>query len=248
MKKTLLMMTAAFAATLAAAAVEKTSVMDVWTAGPDFYADGTPVLAGETYLLVYVKAGAEFAGIYTDGSLVDPDNNQAVLKLPATSDSRCGYKQVQYHTSQFPANGSWELVLLDTRKNDGTVGGLIAAQGTSSAVAAPSAMTMNATLGGGAGLVAASDTVSPPAAPDSPLPPPTITGLSVDADSVTVSVDNVMDGSLYQIVSTDDLKTGGWQVVVERVQSDNLLADAVVPLNADKSKSGARFFKVMRKQ
>ena len=74
MKKTLSMVSGLLLA-LSVFGVEeglKQLTLAISTPGPDTYADGTPVLVGESYLLVYANQGATFQGLYMDGTLVDP--------------------------------------------------------------------------------------------------------------------------------------------------------------------------------
>lgn len=42
--------------------------------GEDYYADGSPLLQGECYAVVWQRNGTEFKGFYRDGSPVDPEN------------------------------------------------------------------------------------------------------------------------------------------------------------------------------
>ena len=44
------------------------------TRGPDRYADGTSVLEGEVYALVWVRNGFEFKGVDMNGAAVDAEN------------------------------------------------------------------------------------------------------------------------------------------------------------------------------
>lgn len=243
MKKTLSVMSGmVLAAVMTGIAAQETPlVVEVSTPGPDYYADGTPVLVGETYLLVYVKAGATFAGVRTDGSLIDPDNNKKVFEAKAVEGAKCGFIPVQYLESMYPANGSWVVVLLDTRKADGSVGGLVAAQGAGTSVAGGG----NAMAGPQAlsravgGMVATSMTPSP-----ADTPPPVITALNKDAAGVALEIGNVSGGALYTVVATDDLAKGasGWQPVADRVQGRGA---ASVALDAGQETGGARFFKVI---
>jgi hypothetical protein len=188
--------------------------LSVSTPGPDTYADGTEVLAGETYLLVYVKEGATFQGVYTDGALVDPVNNTVATRAHAVEGAKCGFTAIQYPATMFPAGGSWVIVLLDTRRSDGSVGGLVASHGVSAAVGAAAALStsLNA-VEGAAGLSASGDAPSPVG-----TPVPVITAVRPGLDGVGVQFKNVSDGALYKIMSTTDLAdANGWQAVAERV-------------------------------
>ncbi len=59
------------------------------SAGPDKYADGTTVVDGEVYALIWVKTDATFGGINADGSLVDATNNKIVSAASLAKDGGC---------------------------------------------------------------------------------------------------------------------------------------------------------------
>ena len=183
------------------------------TPGPDVYADGTPVLVGETYLLVYLKPGCEFKGVLMDGALVDSVNNVIAAKGYAVQGAKCGYKPIQYASELYPASGKWMIVLLDTRDASGTVGGLVAAVGASVTTTAPSAnSTSLGSLGasaagdGAAGLTASSFSQAPAG-----TPAPVITGVERgNGTMASVRFANFKDGTLYSVQSTTDLSSGAW--------------------------------------
>ncbi len=217
MKKTLsivsflLLGSAAFSAELAQL------TLSISTPGPDLYADGTQVLPGETYLLVYVKQGSAFQGVMSDGTLVDPANNLVATKGAAVPGARCGFKAIQYPADLYPAGGSWVIVLLDTRDASGAVGGLVAAQGASAAAAAASGSStaLNAVSGAGvqeggstSGLTAATLSQAPA---DTPAPVITAVQPQGGGTSVSVRFKNVSDKALYEVQSTTDLASGAWQ-------------------------------------
>lgn len=84
--------------------------------GPDTYADGSTVLDGETYALVWTPDGATFGGFNADGSAVAP--SRVVLKAPLAKEGKCPF--VKYEIDErFAAmnytNGMWAVYLLDTR-------------------------------------------------------------------------------------------------------------------------------------
>ena len=247
MKKTLSLISGLLmAATMFGAEAQDQLTLAMSTPGPDTYADGTPVLAGETYLLVYVKQGAVFGGVCTDGSLVDPVNNVIATTARAVVGAKCGYKAIQYPAATYPEGGSWVIVVLDTRKADGAVGGLIAAQGASAANGAASALSLGAAGGAAAsGLSAAGPAPSPAGTPQ-----PEIAAVQVGDGRVNLRIKNFSDKALYQVQSATSLN-GGWQTVASRVQATaqtvvqgesgaELPADVDVPAG-----DTVRFFKVI---
>jgi len=84
--------------------------------GPDKYADGTTVLDGECYALVYTPDGAEFNGIAGDGTAIAP--SKVAIAAPIAKDGKCPQVQFQidetYRNKEFPG-GTWGVYLLDTR-------------------------------------------------------------------------------------------------------------------------------------
>ena len=93
------------------------------TIGPDTYADGTTVLDGESYALVW-SADGEFDGLYADGSPVNPEE-RVLIVVPGAKDG-C----LQNVVFEVPAaladelrGGAYAIFLLDTRVQnaDGTV-------------------------------------------------------------------------------------------------------------------------------
>jgi len=85
--------------------------------GPDKYADGTPVIDGECYALVWTPDGAEFAGIAGDGKAISP--SKVAIAAPVAKNGKCPLVQFQieevYRNQNFPG-GTWGVYLLDTRR------------------------------------------------------------------------------------------------------------------------------------
>lgn len=101
--------------------------------GVDTYGDGvTPVLDGECYALVWIASECEFAGFKYDGSLVDPINNDIVSDddfyyiCPCAQGGKCPplafiVKEAYRNAHK---NGSYRVVVLDTRVTPTTLAGL----------------------------------------------------------------------------------------------------------------------------
>ena len=130
MKKILMMMLAAVAtsATLPVLAGQDNLLAPFSTKGPDCYVDGTVVKDGESYALVWTKAGAAFAGITVTGEAVGDQNLNRVLCIaPLAKDGRCPDVVVEVNklvADLYAGAGTFSLHLLDTRKADGTPGGV----------------------------------------------------------------------------------------------------------------------------
>ena len=122
-------------ASVARAVSEQNAVLEFSTPGPDFYADGTPVMKGEIYALVWIRSGAVFSGVLNDGTLADPDNCELVIAQPNAGSREVdgvtvGYcRPTLFHVpAEFIAahqDGSYVVALLDTRVKEGASGGLV---------------------------------------------------------------------------------------------------------------------------
>ena len=122
MKKLLMMAVAGLAA--AGFAGMGDALLSFSTQGPDKYADGTTVLDGERYALVWTADGAEFGGFKADGTLVS-ENDRVVILASLAKDGHCPPTlfQVSEATVDALQGGTYGVYLLDTRvkAEDGTV-------------------------------------------------------------------------------------------------------------------------------
>ena len=85
------------------------------TKGPDRYADGSIVMDGECYALVWSKDG-KFEGFSANGECIDPED-RIVLIAPIAKDGRCPpvLFQVPQAEAEELAGGQYAVYLLDTR-------------------------------------------------------------------------------------------------------------------------------------
>jgi hypothetical protein len=119
-------MTSMFFAVVSAMMVYANSINDVClsfsTKGPDCYADGTQVLDGECYALVWSSDGS-FEGFDANGGCVD-SNDKIVLVAPVAKDGKCPpiLFQIPEDDVKILVNGRYSVYLLDTRVSvDGTI-------------------------------------------------------------------------------------------------------------------------------
>ena len=100
------------------------------TKGPDCYADGTVVKDGESYALVWTLTNAVFKGISVDGKAVgSQDDNRVLCIAPLAKGGRCPDVVVEVPAvlaDRYAGAGTFSLHLLDTRRADGTPGGVSA--------------------------------------------------------------------------------------------------------------------------
>lgn len=107
-----------FSAILLANNVADTRI-SFYTEGPDRYSDGTVVLDGESYALVWSKDG-QFDGFTASGRSVDAQD-KVLLIAPIAKGGRCPSVLFQVPVAQAEelAGGEYAVYLLDTRISSG---------------------------------------------------------------------------------------------------------------------------------
>ena len=98
--------------------------LSISTKGPDMYMDGSTVLDGECYAVVWTKAGATFGGFAADGRLLS-ENDRLLLVASLAKGGRCPSTLVEIDVKDMDGfkGGTLALYLLDTRVKaaDGSV-------------------------------------------------------------------------------------------------------------------------------
>ncbi|MCR5753159.1 MAG: hypothetical protein K6G91_14495 [Kiritimatiellae bacterium] len=238
-------------------AAQSDALLAFSTKGPDKYADGTSVLEGEVYALVWVRNGFEFKGVDMNGAAVDAENNAVVAALPIARRSlvrrgavHCPFTlfQIAESFASSHVGGSFSLVLLDTRVADGKGGFKAAGVGVvvqgwgevegSRVKAVPSVMafaTNAAKLG--AKILAQS---SAPAGES--LSKPEVTGIRVEGGLVKLTVKGTDARLLYNV------RAGGRPDLLDRPHfASNAVQGGAgeITLTAPAT-AGAAFFQVTR--
>ena len=95
------------------------------TPGTDRYADGTAVVDGECYALVWSPAGTTFSGFNADGTTVSPED-RLVLAGALAKDGRCPEALFQVPSRDYEElkGGEWTFCLVDTRTASGVPAGV----------------------------------------------------------------------------------------------------------------------------
>ncbi len=196
-------------------------VLTFSTPGPDTYRDGTAVLDGESYALVWTKAGCAFGGMTADGKLVSA-NDRLVLVAGIAEGGRCPTTvfEIDAAAADVYAGGTFSLYLLDTRVKD--AGGRVSVSGVGFAAGRTPAAAAN-----GAGLVVNSVGVAAANGADagaarpgasfngliaqgavslgkvgvhSKIESPKITALRVENGKVALAVEGMMEAADYFVV------------------------------------------------
>lgn len=215
--------------------------------GPDKYADGTTVMDGEIYALVWTKTGATFAGVNADGTLVDPANSKIVSAVPLAKDAHC--PTVMYMltgaNADLDATGSFNVYLFDTRiaAADGTktVAGLNAA-GELSAINATTEVAAAVKGGSSTTVEAAAADAAVVSAVPADAPQPKITAIQVVGGQVVVKVADTVPYLQYGISAGKTPSQLDQKDLVEGVNGTSEGLTLIVDDPADN-----RFFKVIRK-
>ena len=116
--KKLMTMIGAVGLAFAATAAMDDALLTFSTVGPDKYSDGTTVLDGECYALVWTKTGATFGGIAADGTAV-AETDKIVLVAPVAKGGKCPKVVFEVDADDMAKKykgGSWSVLLLDTRR------------------------------------------------------------------------------------------------------------------------------------
>ena len=187
-------------------------VLTFSTLGPDTYADGTTVLDGESYALVWTKAGATFGGIAADGKLLSA-NDKLVLVAGVAEGGRCPTTVFEIEAADYAVyeGGSFALYLLDTRVKD--AGGKVTVAGANTlALTAPEAVNAIGIASTGtptdsasiipqtASLVGAAPVALADVGVHSKIGAPTITALKIEGESVSISVKDTSPTADYFVV------------------------------------------------
>ena len=232
----------AFAAT---AAIDD-ALLSFSTVGPDKYADGTDVLPGECYALVW-SADGQFEGIKADGTTIDPAD-KVVLVAPVAKQGANGMYcpavlyQVDKAFAESHASGQYAVYILDTRVKaaDGTVsvGGVdengalkvvngydAVSAGTTATSAAESIKTVATTAVGGASVATLAE-----------VDAPVITAIKPNGTKITISTSGLSPVATYKVVTGTQLDKVSTEI--------NATADEKGDFTFDKPENGT-FFKVI---
>ena len=255
--KKILAMTALMASVSTFAAVNDL-VLTFSSAGPDTYADGTTVLDGERYALVWLPNDSTGFALAADGTVADSSQGEVILTVPAAKGGKCPTVVFELDAA-FAAThtaGTWGLYLLDTRTSaaDGTVALADASDGRVRAVNAVGSVAgasvrvqakadgfsafapVTATADGA--TVAATASALP-----KDVPQPKIKGIRVEGGFVYVTVENTVPYLRYNLAAGTDPANLGEAKAAEHPVSGKAGDEIILVTPA---KAGGAFFRVNR--
>ena len=214
--------------------------------GPDKYADGTPVMDGEIYALVWAKTGAEFAGFNADGTLVDEVNNKLVSAAPLATAQHCPTVMFMLTGANADLNttGSFGVYLLDTRVStaEGKKVAGVSKDGKFTAINTSTSVAASVKGGSQTSIEAASSSQAVASAVPADAPTPKITAVQVVGGQVIVKVVDTVPYLQYGISAG---KTPSKLDQTDLVDGVNGTAEGLTLIVDDPKEN--RFFKVIRK-
>lgn len=197
---------AAAAVGIAATAMPNDTLLSFGTAGTDRYPDGTAVLDGECYAVVWTRDGAAFGGL-TDKAETVSDDDRLVLVAPIARGGKCPQTVLEISADMMSSyeGGSFGLYLLDTRVRgeDGSIS-LAAQKGgvpetVNSIGAAAEAGASPADFVGNE-ICSATPVSLGTVGVHTQIASPRITAIRVEGDIVTLEVDGMSPAAEYFIV------------------------------------------------
>jgi len=166
----------------------------------DTYADGTRVLDGEWYALVWSSDGV-FDGITTDCRPVDA-NDRVLIVAPLASGGHCPYVIFQVDSRAAECSGEYAVFLLDTRSADGRSVAARTAEGKPALLngaAVTTSYVATAALSGGATVRSSVEERAWDESVVADPKQPTITSFRVEGGRVTIQVGDVLPGVKYNV-------------------------------------------------
>ena len=240
---------------LAATAGINDALLAFSTVGPDKYSDGTTVLDGECYALVWTANGATFGGITADGKTV-ADTDKIVLVAPVAKDGRCPNVlfQVPSATADELKGGTYGVYLLDTRVTDasGNTAPRGAANGQLSLVNGCGLATGATKIGSaenGVATAAEKETngngqvIAAGVAAPANVPQPKITSIKIEGAYVRLTIQNAP--GFLRVNSGADTAVKDSQTVAQDTANMEKDASGDVILYVPKAEGNSGFFKAV---
>lgn len=203
MKNTAIAVLSVLAAALAHAAQDDT-LLTFSTPGVDLYADGSRVLNGECYALVWTKDGASFGGLTADAKTI-AETDRLVLVAPLAKAGRCPTTVLELDAAAAREyeGGTFSLYLLDTRvrNDDGRVALAPFRDGAPQLVNSLGAATDEGAAPAAGGKIKASAPVRlGSVGVYTEIEQPRITSIRVESATVTIEVDRMSPTAEYFVV------------------------------------------------
>lgn len=178
------------------------------TPGQDTYADGTKVLDGERYALVFQPTGTTGAfAVNNDGTTV---NGSVVLVAPLAKNGKCPPVVFEIDSADYKANyegkGKFAVYMLDTRVTATSLY-LPGVSGMTDFVNGYAAATEMKAASGQGNTLAANKVNGAAVGVALEIDSPTITAMKMENGKVTITVNGMSPAATYKVVSGTDIKS-----------------------------------------
>lgn len=240
-------------AALCAAGAQNDPIYNFWTYGPDKYSDGSLVLKGERYVLVWAEDGVSEVTFNADGTV----NGGAIVEVVRTEneDGSCHRYMFEVDVarmSDYPG-GTWCVYLLDTRRWDAN--GNVSVSDELDIVNAAGIVDGSQVLLKPAGDYRPDKTklkenpcvaATPSAVPEGTVDP-VITDIRIDGAEVCVSATNTVPYIQYTLLSADAPDADKFEPAGSAPQTGAADLEGALEFRLPLSESGKAFFKVGRR-
>ena len=238
--KQILLTATVLAVSLAFGAANDT-ILTFSTQGPDTYGDGSTVLDGERYALVWTKDGTAFAGLTADCKPL-ADTTKVIAVAPLAKGGRCPETvfEIDADYAETLKGGSFALYLLDTRVSKtelsgegGVPGGhalpaSVNATGVASSAIASTSQLSTSQLSTSVALATVGVYTK--------IEEPTIAAMKVTGSKIELTVSGMSGAADYMVVQGAEPGKVGAKMVTT-VEGDKLIVD--------RPTAGATFFRVL---
>ena len=238
--KQILLTATVLAGTLAFGAANDT-ILTFSTQGPDTYGDGSTVLDGERYALVWVKDGAAFAGLTADCKPL-ADTTKVIAVAPLAKGGKCPETvfEIDADYAETLKGGSFALYLLDTRVAKTELSGESGGEGTRrpTTVNATGVVAPASELAGTASFasVKAGAVSLATVGVYTKIEEPRIETMKIGSAKIELTVSGMSGAADYMVVQGAEPGKVGAKMTTT-VQGDKLIVD--------KPAGGATFFRVL---
>lgn len=216
-------------------------IFSVSSKGPDRYADGAVVKAGALYAFVWVQTNAVFAGFTADAKLVDGAVNKLLSICPTAEDSHLSSQYlilVRAFAEELDASGTFHLLLVDNRKDDGTV----ATRDEIAKTGVNGYSEVSARLSAALPTVLSNETVAVVSALPANVPRSKIVGIEVKGDKVLLTVANTVPQVRYNVAAGVDATADANAAAADAAKAGNVSGTITLEVPATRG----NFFKVVR--
>ena len=212
------------------------------TPGPDTYRDGTAVLDGESYALVWTANGSTFGGLTGEGKCVS-SNDHLVAVAPIAEKGRCPETvfEIDAGLAKSFQGGTFALYLLDTRIRNAAGAVALAAFENGFPKVVNAYADAASCAGEGGKLVASSSLSLAEVGVLSEIAAPVITSIQLKGAKIEIKTKGLSAAADYYVVGGEDVKLRE-VIKSERTAEDIFTVDAADAQSGFFSIKGTRKF------